>query len=184
MEKKDIFMKHHHLIRILQQICHLHRFWIFFLKIPSFFRTFWEIFFQSHSTAILIWFCDRSFTVRTLDIFTHTGNIAKTLKKQCLFWVDDFPSLSWIWAENNKHKLLVVSKEEPWKIFRFLTNFVKFTPISQEGGTVPQVLGYRPETFWILTNPVGGKKLSGKSALKYTTPQAVLGGPWLEIASP
>ena len=38
-------------------------------------------------------------------------------------------------------------------------------------GTVPQVQSYRRESFGILTNPVGGKKLIGKSALRYTTAQ-------------
>ena len=36
-------------------------------------------------------------------------------------------------------------------------------------GTVPQVQGYRHESFEILTNPVGGK-----NALTYTTPKITL----------
>ena len=35
---------------------------------------------------------------------------------------------------------------------------------------VPQVQSYRPETFGILTNPVGGNRLLGDSALRYITP--------------
>ena len=40
--------------------------------------------------------------------------------------------------------------------------------------TVPQVQGYRPGSFGTRTNPVGGKMLVGKSALRYTTPQTTL----------
>ena len=39
---------------------------------------------------------------------------------------------------------------------------------------VPQVQGYRPETFEILTNHVGGNESIGESALRYTTVQITL----------
>ena len=50
----------------------------------------------------------------------------------------------------------------------------KINTYQLRSGTVPQVQGYRPESFGILTYPVGGRRLIGKSALRYTTPQNTL----------
>ena len=50
---------------------------------------------------------------------------------------------------------------------------VNIKPINQLSRvTVPQVQGYRRESFGILTNPVGGKRLIDESALRYITPQS------------
>ena len=49
--------------------------------------------------------------------------------------------------------------------------YCKILTYQPRRGTVPQVQGNRTESFGILTHPVVGKTLIGKSALRYTMPQ-------------
>ena len=125
------------MVRILQQICHLYRFFknFNFSKTPKF-RTFWEILlFQSHSTANLQKFYDQKFSWSELSNIghLHTGYYQRASKRKkahiiniaennirVLFWVAWY--LTWEHCkETNNSKTAVKCdskhQKEHWQKF-------------------------------------------------------------------
>ena len=115
-QKKTLLGNDNHLMCIIQQIFHLHRFWKnsssfknlikFFKKRITFVRI-WEISFQFLSLANPSKNCWlKFFTVRRSDTFTDIGHyeLAKTSRKRSIsaFWVDGVPSILNLWEENNE----------------------------------------------------------------------------------
>ena len=69
----------------------------------------------------------------------------------------------------NRIKYSFMKKLRSFWTIKFL--WCKIHTYQPRRGTVPQVKGYSCESFGLLINLIGGKKIIGKSALRYTSPQ-------------